>query len=740
DADELGQWDLSFGFLMMAAPVALLGLPGSFGRYVEYFRQRGQLKTFLTRIAICSVALAVLATSIAIAGNRWFSRLIFGGDDCGELVVWLALGLGAWIAHSVLAALFNSLRLTRVVSAMHFLNSLAFALLGIGLLLGWRRSAVSVVGAFGGACLLSSASGLLWGRRVWRELPTTTGRSTQREFWGKLLPFALWVWVTNWLANLFGLADRYLLVHHSGLPEVEALALVGQYHSSRVVPLLFLGVAEMIAALVTPHLSHDWEAGRRDSVPRRLNLILKLFALAVTAGSCLVLLGSGWLFGVALGGKYAGGLAVLPWTLTACAWGALAVVAANYLWCAERPKLASLAMLAGLVVNVGLNLWLLPRYGLLGAATATALGNAVLLLVTYAAAAAIGMRPDRGAWIMALAPVALGFGAWPALAVLATLTGLGATTNLLLNEEERRQLGAGAVAGWARLRPFVGPFSELSLKMRIPKLLFRRRRPLQPPADRGPLRVMFVITCMPVGGAETLLVNLVRRMDRTRFQPELCCLKYFGPLGEVLAEEIPAFSGLLRHKFDVRVLGRLTRLLIERRIDAVITVGTGGDKMFWGRLAAWRARAPVIASALHSTGLPDRVEWLNRRLAPLTDAFIAVAAPHAQYLADCEGCPPAKVRVVPNGVDVERFRPMAPSAALRTELGIPAEAPVAAIVAALRPEKNHELFLQAAARVRHAAPNAHFLIVGDGGRRAALEALAAELDLGGALHFLGTRS
>ncbi|HXT58354.1 MAG TPA: oligosaccharide flippase family protein, partial [Pirellulales bacterium] len=281
DADELGQWDLSFGFLMMAAPVALLGLPGSFGRYVEYFRQRGQLKTFLTRIAICSVALAVLATSIAIAGNRWFSRLIFGGDDCGELVVWLALGLGAWIAHSVLAALFNSLRLTRVVSAMHFLNSLAFALLGIGLLLGWRRSAVSVVGAFGGACLLSSAAGLLWGRRVWRELPTTTGRSTQREFWGKLLPFALWVWVTNWLANLFGLADRYLLVHHSGLPEVEALALVGQYHSSRVVPLLFLGVAEMIAALVTPHLSHDWEAGRRDSVPRRLNLILKLFALAV---------------------------------------------------------------------------------------------------------------------------------------------------------------------------------------------------------------------------------------------------------------------------------------------------------------------------------------------------------------------------------------------------------------------------------------------------------------------------
>src|SRR4029077_8888497 len=98
-------------------------------------------------------------------------------------------------------------------------------------------------------------------------------------------------------------------------------------------------------------------------------------------------------------------------------------------------------------------------------------------------------------------------------------------------------------------------------------------RQLKPLADRGPLRVMFVITCMPVGGAETLLVNLVRRLDRSRFAPELCCLKFFGPLGEELASEVPAFTGLLADKYDFRVWGRLTRLLRRRRIDAVITVG-----------------------------------------------------------------------------------------------------------------------------------------------------------------------
>ncbi|MCX7669269.1 MAG: glycosyltransferase, partial [Anaerolineae bacterium] len=133
---------------------------------------------------------------------------------------------------------------------------------------------------------------------------------------------------------------------------------------------------------------------------------------------------------------------------------------------------------------------------------------------------------------------------------------------------------------------------------------------------------MFVITCMPVGGAETLLVALVRGMDRSRFEPELCCLKYLGPLGETLAAEIPAFTGLLAHKYDFAVLGRLTRLMRQRQIEAVVTVGTGGDKMFWGRLAGWLAGVPVICSALHSTGLPDHVEWPNRLLAPITDAFI----------------------------------------------------------------------------------------------------------------------
>jgi glycosyltransferase involved in cell wall biosynthesis len=270
--------------------------------------------------------------------------------------------------------------------------------------------------------------------------------------------------------------------------------------------------------------------------------------------------------------------------------------------------------------------------------------------------------------------------------------------------------------------------------------VFPRRRKLTPLADRGPLRVMFVITSMPVGGAETLLTELVRRMDRGRFSPELCCLKRFDRMGEALSREVPAFTGLLSQKYDFPVLWRLTRLMRRRRIDAVVTVGTGGDKMFWGRLAAWLSGVPVICSALHSTGLPDHVEFPNRLLAPLTDAFIAVAEPHGRYLAEHEGCPARKVFVISNGVDAERFHPRPPNRQLQEELKLDPAAPVAGIIAALRPEKNHEMFLQVAAAVCRELPAARFLIVGDGPERTKLESLARSLGVAGAVRFLGTRS
>ena len=264
--------------------------------------------------------------------------------------------------------------------------------------------------------------------------------------------------------------------------------------------------------------------------------------------------------------------------------------------------------------------------------------------------------------------------------------------------------------------------------------------PAQAEAIGRPLRVQFLLTSMPVGGAETLVVNLIRRFDRRVIEPELVCLKQPGPLGEMMSAEVPVHSSLIRHKWDVAVLGRLARLFRRRRVDAVITVGAG-DKMFWGRLAAYRVGVPVVMCAIHSTGWPDSIGRLNRSLTSITDGFIAVAPKHAEYLRDGEGFPAAKVFMIPNGVDTTQFDfdPTA-RAAVRRELGIGTDAPVIGIVAALRPEKDHELFLQAASQLLQHLPQARFLVVGDGPERPGLTELAARLDIEQQTLFLGSRS
>ena len=442
NADQLGRWDLAYGFIMFAAPLAVLGLPGSLGRYAEVFRRRGRLRAFLRYIAGCSLALAATAGGLTLLGQDRLSQFVFGDRDQAWLVALLAGGLSLWMIHTLLTSVFNALRMTRDVALFQFCHSLAFAALGCLLVTASGPTAESVVWAFGGACLVAVVLGFFWLGRAWSLLHETPAISNSESNTDRprIIAFACWMWITNVLANVFGFADRWMFIRFSGLAEAEALAVIGQYHSARLAPLLFLGIAEMLAGLITPHLAHDWEAGRRKEVSQRLNLILKLFAAGLYLAAVGVLIVAPLMFNSVWAGKFAAGLSLLPWTLTYCIWGSLAVVATNYLWCAERARLASVALIIGLAINVGLNALLVPRWGIFGAVQATAAANLAMLAAMYAAACRCGMTFDAGFCVVALAPVVMVFGPWPGLAMLFTLLWFACRGELVLNQSEKAAL------------------------------------------------------------------------------------------------------------------------------------------------------------------------------------------------------------------------------------------------------------------------------------------------------------
>jgi O-antigen/teichoic acid export membrane protein len=155
------------------------------------------------------------------------------------------------------------------------------------------------------------------------------------------------------------------------------------------------------------------------------------------AGGAAILLVEPLLFDVAFGGKYAGGRAILPHTLVACVFFGVIGIAYNYLWCAERAMLSSLAVLVGVIVNVGLNLLLLPRYGLGGAVLATAAANFIALVLAYAFAVRCGLDFDRGVWIVLALPPLLLTGPWIALAMLLVIAAWVISGTQVLSREEK---------------------------------------------------------------------------------------------------------------------------------------------------------------------------------------------------------------------------------------------------------------------------------------------------------------
>jgi O-antigen/teichoic acid export membrane protein len=261
--------------------------------------------------------------------------------------------------------------------------------------------------------------------------------------WARVAPFAAWVLLGSVLTNLFGVVDRYMIIHFSRTSAAEALDAVGNYHSSRVVPLLLVSVAAMLGAMIMPHLSHDWELGRRDLVAARLRLFLKLFGYALFAAATAVLLAAPLLFRVAFRGKFPEGETVLPWTLVYCTWFGLSLIVQNYLLCAEKARLAGLALAAGLALNIPLNLILLPRLGLEGAVLSTAAANALSLGLICLFNRRLGFHLDDGAKLVLVLPMLLCLGPWAAMFALVVVTLDAVFGDRLLSPEEKQQLAEG---------------------------------------------------------------------------------------------------------------------------------------------------------------------------------------------------------------------------------------------------------------------------------------------------------
>ena len=238
----------------------------------------------------------------------------------------------------------------------------------------------------------------------------------------------------------------------------------------------------------------------------------------------------------------------------------------------------------------------------------------------------------------------------------------------------------------------------------------------------APIRVTHLITGLATGGAETLLLNLLRRTNRNRIQNDVVSLTPGGELKQLIESiDIPVTHlGMTPGVPNPVGMYRLHRHLRRVRPDVLQTWLYHADLL--GSLVVpissvnrlvWNIRCSDMGAAYYrgTTGLVVKaLAALSRR----TDAIV-VNSQAGKREHEGFGYRPGRWEVISNGVDLDRFQPSPQARAqVRRELGIPKDAIVIGLVARFDPVKGHDVFLQAAKIALAGENKLHFVLVGDG--------------------------
>ena len=248
---------------------------------------------------------------------------------------------------------------------------------------------------------------------------------------------------------------------------------------------------------------------------------------------------------------------------------------------------------------------------------------------------------------------------------------------------------------------------------------------------------------MQVAGAEVLVKETIRRLG-AQIVPTVFCLDSVGQLGE---EHLANGGDLVcfhrKPGRDFKVSWKLAREAGRRGIDAIHAHQY--TPFFYAALAKPLTRPrPKLILTEHGRHYPDLVSPKRRAfnrliLDRLADDVNACVGFSARALRDVDGFRGNRIRVIDNGIDVDRYGPPADKAEQKRALGFDPARRYVVHVARHHPVKDQATLLKGFAAAAPRLPDVDLLMAGDGPLREELEALARTLGITGRVKFLGIR-
>ncbi len=247
-------------------------------------------------------------------------------------------------------------------------------------------------------------------------------------------------------------------------------------------------------------------------------------------------------------------------------------------------------------------------------------------------------------------------------------------------------------------------------------------------SDTLQIRVMYVIWSLEVGGAERVVLQQAKGLNRRKFRSIVVCLNHSGRLAYELRDKgIEVIALEKRPGIDWRLPWRLAEIMRQYDIDIVHSHLWGAS--FWARLGAILAGCRIVIVQEHGMGeWRGRMHFLvDRALAIATQRVLFVSRDVKEAYTKRSGISQKKCTVIPNGISLDDITETREEN--RDRLGWKSNELVILSVGRLAPEKGHIDLVDAFAMIADRLPHAKLIIVGDGSERSLLLGRVKEMKL-----------
>ncbi|MCB2199757.1 glycosyltransferase family 4 protein [bacterium] len=274
--------------------------------------------------------------------------------------------------------------------------------------------------------------------------------------------------------------------------------------------------------------------------------------------------------------------------------------------------------------------------------------------------------------------------------------------------------------------------------------------------SRRRIRVVHIITRLDPGGSAENTVLSAERVDPDRFKSTVWTgpgisgegppLEYSDRLGlhlKVIHHLVRPIEPFL----DLRALLVLVRRLRKSKPDILHLHSAKAGVL--GRVAAKLARSKAkviytphghLFSGYGGQSASRLFGWIEKRLASFADAIVGLTQDEVREFLQHGAGSKEQFCVIPSGVELDPYLADDDSrATIRTELNIPDDAPVVGFIGRFAEVKGPDQALEVIAKAREEISALHFLFVGDGEMRSALESQAKKLGLDDIIHWTGWR-